>query len=205
MCRWCGDTDCSNGTLCHLGPYIVHHDFQAAVRRVQALDSSFTARSLGSQLCRLRTHGGIRPANVSGVWTHFQRIGDAGYTCPYCQRALVGGYHVDHIVPWQAYIRNVLGLDADAEGSLPAFVARVLTSDPANLHLVCASCNESKGDMEESDPRFPAWLAQRRAWGAQQQPQQPRQPAGGGTLPPWRQARLQRHQARMRSIWGEED
>lgn len=214
MCRLCGDPDCVNGRECHLAGFLSQPAVKNAIRRVQAYDPGFTARSLGSLSYYLRTRGGVRPTAVGGVWAYFQGQGDVGYTCPYCQRALQGGYHVDHIVPWQAYIRSTLGLRADEEGNLPSFIARVLASDPQNLHLVCASCNESKGDMEESDPNFPNWLAQRRAWGAQQMgqgappPPPPQPPPVRPPLPPlpqWQQARLQRHLDRVHRLWGDDE
>ena len=207
MCRLCGERDCVNGALCHLGEYVSQTRVQNAIRRVQGYEPGYTARSFGAAFYYL-TSGGNRPAAVSGVWAHFRTLGEAGYTCPYCQRPLRGGYHVDHVVPWEAYIRSVLGLGADDEGAIPLFVARALASDPANLHLVCASCNESKGDMEEDDPRFPAWLIQRRDWGARQMAAQaPRQPAPlpqaqAAPMPQWRQDRLRRHQERERRLWG---
>lgn len=219
MCRLCGDPDCKQGQLCNLRWFLDQSAVQNAIRRVQSYDPSFTAISLGSLPYYLRARGGARPAPVTGVWRHFQGLGNAGYTCPYCRRALRGGYHVDHITPWQAYIRATLGLNADAEGNLPSFIARVLASDPANLHLVCASCNESKGDMEANDPNFPAWLARRQAWGAQQmalaaqppplpQPPPPQPPLVRPPLPPlpqWQQDRLQRHLDRVHRIWGDDD
>lgn len=214
MCRLCGDRDCVNGAECHLGDYIYQPAVQNAIRRVQAYAPDFTARSLGSAQYYLHSRGGTRPAAVGGVWAHFQSQGDTGYTCPYCQRFLQGGYHVDHIDPWRTYIQSTLGLGADADGTMPLFVARVLASDPANLHLVCAICNESKGDMREDDPNFPAWLAQRRAWGAQQMaahaPGQPAVPLPvtrpqAAPLPQWRQDRLRRHQDRVRRLWGDTD
>lgn len=211
MCRLCGDRDCVNGAECHLANYIYQPAVQNAIRRVQAYAPDCTARSFGSMQYGFCPEGGRRPSAVEGVWAHFRSQGDAGYTCPYCQRALRGGYHVDHIVPWRAYIRSVLDLDADAEGNIPLFVARVLASDPANLHLVCASCNESKGDMTEDDSDFEDWLEQRRTWGARQgAPQAPGQPAvplpvtrpQAAPLPQWRVERNRRNEEREKRLWG---
>lgn len=167
MCRLCGDRDCVNGAECHLGRYIYQPAIKAAIGRVQKYDPGCTAKSFGSMQYDFCPEGGRRPSALEGIWAHFRSQGDAGYTCPYCQRTLQGGYHVDHIVPWRAYIQSVLGLAAGERGDIPLFVARVLASDPANLHLVCASCNESKGTMTENDPDFQNWLARRRALGAQ--------------------------------------
>ncbi len=161
MCRLCGDKDCGEGELCGLRPYLEERAVADAVARVQAIDPGFVSQGFGPQLY-VRGKWGPRPAPVQRVWDHFKAIGSSGYDCPYCRRHLTGWFDVDHRVPWETYIRRKLRLSAGEEIQIPLFVARVLASDPDNLHLVCASCNRSKGDRTEESPDFPQWLAYRR-------------------------------------------
>lgn len=194
MCRRCGDPDCKNGDECHLDNYVNIPAVAAAIRRVHAIDPTFTARSYGSQQYHFAPTGVSRPAANPAVWARFQAQGNAGYRCPYCQRQLAGGYEVDHITPWRNYIRRALGLGAGADGCIPLFVAVALASDPANLQVICDSCNASKGDLDPSDPRFPAWRAGRQAWGQQQMGQQPQ-------APPPPQGNIGYHQTRSGFRW----
>lgn len=163
MCRLCGESDCHNSDLCGLKHYRSIRNFQTAIRRVQRYEYSFQSRSFGLQVYPLR-HGYPRPAHSIGVWNHFNAMGNRGYICPYCNRYLRGGHQIDHIVPWERYIRSVLGLAPDAEGDIPQFVAGVLVSDPQNLHVICSPCNASKGTKAKGDPGFDEWVASRRRW-----------------------------------------
>lgn len=167
MCRLCGDPECHNGVLCGLEYYLSIREVRDAIGEVNAYDPSFTARSFRSMQYTLR-RGGNRPAHSTGVWNHFTAIGDSGYTCPYCNRYLRGGHEVDHIVPWERYLRSVLGLTPNEEGDIPQFIAGVLVSDPRNLQVICSPCNASKNNKAEGDPGFYEWVASRRRWGEQQ-------------------------------------
>lgn len=143
MCNMCGEVDCDNGNRCNLGKYLQMPNIQMAIKRVQGYDSTFTARSLGCQQYELYPSGGQRPAWVPGVWNHFQNL--ESFICPGCGKTFQSG-HVDHMTPWRSYIQRELDLGADAQETIPLFVARVLASDPNNLQLLCAQCNWTKGD-----------------------------------------------------------
>lgn len=163
MCRLCGDSECHNSDLCGLSHYRSNRKVQSLIRRVRRYDPDFTARSFGFMQYTLR-RGYPRPAHSAGVWNHFNAMGNSGYTCPYCNRYLRGGHQIDHIVPWERYIRSVLGLDSSAEGNIPQFIAGAIVSDPNNLQVICSQCNASKGTKAEGDPGFQEWKASRRRW-----------------------------------------
>lgn len=161
MCRLCGEADCKKGSLCQLDPYYRSDDFRAAFHRVQQYEEDLTFRSMGCELFYLAP-GAKRPAELSKVWSGYKAKAARGFICPYCQRYYTVG-DVDHRIPWRQYICRFLHISEHTGKEIPMLVARVLASDPANLQLLCASCNRSKGDRMEGTPGFDTWLKTRRS------------------------------------------
>lgn len=160
MCKLCENDDCAKGEMCGLGPFVAISAVDAAIKRVQAVDSGFTAYGFGEQWYERG-----RPAPVTAVWNYIKR---RAQQCPYCMRSSITQWHVDHKIPWNAYLHRMLGFKADDPLSMPMFIARVLGSDPNNLEPLCSTCNESKGDKVPGTPEFERWKNERRMWGVQQ-------------------------------------
>ena len=162
MCTLCKNSECENGEMCGLAPYVAIPAVNAAIKRVQGIDSGFEAYGFGEQRYEGET---TRPAPVTAVWSYIRR---RAARCPYCKRSSITVWHIDHKMPWNAYLHQMLGLNADAPLSMPLFIARVLGSDPNNLEPLCSSCNESKGDRIPGTPEFETWKRTREAWGRTQ-------------------------------------
>lgn len=148
MCWWCGNDNCTDGEKCRharsQSPLLNSNTYRSANRRIENATGQRVARAPGVPW------GGRRPAFVPGIRDAMMRISDG--ICPLCRTAISGEAQVDHTTPWKPYIEQSARTAMQEHGqswtggSMPDDFVRVMSSDPNNLQVTHARCNQSKSN-----------------------------------------------------------
>lgn len=147
MCWWCGASDCRDGKKCHhaqsRNTLLNSNIYRSTNRRIERITDQRVARAPGVPW------GGERPAFIPGIRDAMMRKADG--ICPLCRTAIDGDEaQVDHKTPWEDYVVQSAEATGWKGGALPDDFAYVMSSDPDNLQVTHARCNQRKSNSMPS-------------------------------------------------------